>query len=65
MSKVLKVDLHNHTTLCNHAEGELSAYIEQAIASGIDIYGISDHAPMDFDPSYRMSFDQIGEYIRW
>ena len=62
MSKVLKVDLHNHTTLCNHAEGELSAYIEQAIASGIDIYGISDHAPMDFDPSYRMSFDQIGEY---
>jgi histidinol-phosphatase (PHP family) len=62
MSKVLKVDLHNHTVLCNHAEGELSAYIEQAIASGIDIYGVSDHAPMDFDPKYRMSFEQMDAY---
>jgi len=61
MSK-LKVDLHNHTTLCNHAEGELSAYIEEAIRQGIDIYGVSDHAPMDFDPKYRMSFAQMQEY---
>lgn len=64
MSKALKVDLHNHTVLCNHAEGELSIYIEQAIRSGIDIYGISDHAPMDFDPKYRMRFDQIDEYLQ-
>jgi histidinol-phosphatase (PHP family) len=62
MSKVLKVDLHNHTILCKHAEGELKAYIEKAIDSGIDIYGVSDHAPMDFDPKYRMSFEQMEEY---
>jgi len=61
MSK-LKVDLHNHTTLCNHAEGELSAYVEEAIKQGIDVYGVSDHAPMDFDPKYRMSFEQIDMY---
>ena len=60
----LKVDLHNHTALCNHAEGELYSYIEAAIASGIDIYGVSDHAPMDFDPKYRMGFEQMDEYMR-
>jgi histidinol-phosphatase (PHP family) len=61
MSK-LKVDLHNHTTLCNHAEGELFAYIEEAIKQGINVYGVSDHAPMDFDPKYRMRFEQMDEY---
>jgi len=62
MSKTLKVDLHNHTVLCNHAEGELHLYIEEAISKGIDIYGISDHAPMNFDPKYRMSFEQMDSY---
>jgi len=56
------VDLHNHTTLCNHAEGEMSEYIEKAIASGTKYFGFSDHAPMDFDPKYRMSFKQMQEY---
>lgn len=58
----MTIDLHNHTTLCNHAEGELSEYIEAAIANGIQVYGVSDHAPMDFDPKYRMSFAQMNEY---
>jgi histidinol-phosphatase (PHP family) len=58
----MKVDLHNHTVLCNHAEGDLSLYIEAAIAQGIDKYGVSDHAPMLFDAKYRMSFEQMDEY---
>ncbi len=62
MPKTIKVDLHNHTPLCNHAEGELSAYVEKAIDLGINIYGVSDHAPMNFDPKYRMSFEQMDEY---
>ena len=53
----MKVDLHNHTSLCNHAEGEIFEYIEKAIESGTEYFGFSDHAPMDFDPKYRMSFD--------
>ncbi len=56
------VDLHNHTPLCNHAEGEIDAYIEAAIKNGIQYFGFSDHAPMDFDPSYRMSFEQMQQY---
>ncbi len=56
------VDLHNHTPLCNHAEGEIDAYIEAAIKNGIKYFGFSDHAPMDFDPTYRMSFEQMQQY---
>ena len=56
------VDLHNHTPLCNHAEGEVHEYIEAAIQKGIKYFGFSDHAPMDFDPSYRMSFDEMTQY---
>lgn len=56
------VDLHNHTTLCNHAEGTMTSYIEHAITQGIDIFGFSDHAPMKFDEAYRMRFDQMDQY---
>lgn len=58
----MKVDLHNHTTLCNHAEGTIEEYIEKAIEAGTKIFGFSDHAPMNFEPEYRMSFKQMGEY---
>ena len=61
----MKVDLHNHTTLCNHATGTVNEYVEQAIACGVDVYGFSDHAPMDFDPKYRMDFEQMAEYREW
>lgn len=55
-------DLHNHTPLCNHAEGEMYEYIEKAIANNTKYFGFSDHAPMDFDPKYRMSFEQMQRY---
>jgi len=56
------VDLHNHTPLCNHAKGTLSEYIEAAILQGTQYFGISDHAPMDFDPAYRMKFEEMANY---
>ena len=56
------VDLHNHTPLCNHAEGSIEEYIESAIKKGTKIFGFSDHAPMDFDPQYRMKFEEMQEY---
>ena len=55
-------DLHNHTPLCNHAEGKMYEYIEKAIANKTKYFGFSDHAPMDFDPKYRMSFEQMQTY---
>jgi len=60
--KTTRIDLHNHTTRCNHAEGSIDAYIEKAIELGIDIYGFSEHAPMDFDEGYRLAFDEMAAY---
>ncbi|MCV6607309.1 MAG: histidinol-phosphatase [Campylobacterales bacterium] len=56
------VDLHNHTTLCNHAEGEMEEYIIQSISNGTKYFGFSDHAPMDFDKKYRMSLEESKDY---
>jgi len=56
------VDLHNHTKLCNHAEGTIDEYIVQAIKNGTKFFGFSEHAPMNFDPKYRISFEQMEEY---
>ena len=58
------VDLHNHTPLCNHAQGEINDYIEAAIKRGTSYFGFSDHAPMDFDPEYRMQFSDMQSYER-
>ncbi|BBG66601.1 histidinol-phosphatase [Hydrogenimonas sp.] len=62
MNEKRVIDLHNHTSRCNHAEGTIDDYIEKAISEGIDIFGFSDHAPMDFDPRYRMGFDEMRAY---
>ena len=64
MNNITRVDLHNHTTRCNHATGTVDQYVERAIELGIDIYGFSEHAPMDFDPDYRLPFEEIDAYFR-
>lgn len=61
----MKVDLHNHTTLCNHATGTVAEYVEAAIACQTEYFGFSDHAPMHYDPKYRMDFSQIELYESW
>jgi len=61
----MTIDIHNHTSLCNHAEGSVDDFVEKAVTCGIDVIGFSDHAPMDFDPGYRMSFDEMALYRQW
>ncbi len=61
----MKVDLHNHTLLCNHATGTVDQYVEAAIACDTAYFGFSDHAPMGYDPEYRMRFDQMEVYEGW
>lgn len=54
----MRVDLHNHTTLCNHAIGSMDEYIQKAIELGINVYGFSEHAPMkNFEDGYRLILD--------
>ncbi|XPV69190.1 MAG: histidinol-phosphatase HisJ [Halarcobacter sp.] len=54
----MRVDLHNHTILCNHAEGSMEEYIQKAIEKKIDVFGFSEHAPMNFDEKYRLPLDK-------
>jgi histidinol-phosphatase (PHP family) len=58
----MRVDLHNHTTLCNHATGTMEEYVRRAIELGIDQFGFSEHAPMDFDKKYRLDISQKDFY---
>jgi len=58
----MRVDIHNHTTLCNHATGSMEEYILEAIKKQIDIFGFSCHAPMSFEPEYRMSLEESKDY---
>ena len=59
----MRIDLHNHTTRCNHATGTVDEYIQRAIEIGIDIFGFSEHAPMDFDEGYRLPLSDMQAYI--
>ena len=61
----MKVDLHNHTILRNHATGSVNEYVEAAIGCGTEYFGFSDHAPMHYDPQYRMAFDEMELYEKW
>ncbi len=64
MAKIstMRIDIHNHTTRCNHAEGTIDEYVQRAIELGIDIYGFSEHAYMDFDEHYRLGLDEMPHY---
>jgi histidinol-phosphatase (PHP family) len=62
LSEKIRVDLHNHTSLCNHADGSMEEYVQKAIDIGIDVFGFSDHAPMPFDLKYRMDISKKDFY---
>lgn len=58
---------HTHTTRCNHASGADREYVEKAIEAGMEVLGISDHAPYLFGNTghfsgFRMRADQLFEY---
>lgn len=58
----MRVDLHNHTYRCNHATGTPKEYILKAMDKKIDIFGFSCHAPMNYDPKFRMGYEEFKDY---
>lgn len=60
----MRVDLHNHTSLCNHATGTMEEYVVKAIEEGIEVFGFSCHNPMGFDTQYRMRFEDLPRYLK-
>ena len=64
------VDYHTHHYRCGHADAQLDAYVEAAIATGIDEIGLSDHSPIYHlgpDPHPRphtaMSQHELPHYV--
>lgn len=57
---------HTHTARCRHAGGKEIEYVENAIASGLQIFGFSDHTPQWFPGNYystmRMYPHQLEDY---
>ena len=43
-------DYHSHHIRCGHAVGQMSDYIDAAIACGMIEFGVSDHGPAYFRP---------------
>jgi histidinol-phosphatase (PHP family) len=60
----MRIDLHNHTHYCNHATGSMREYVLKAIEQNIDVFGFSEHAPMEFDKHYRLPFEKKELYER-
>ncbi len=58
---------HTHTVRCRHASGTEEAYVQQAIAGGLQILGFSDHTPFLFPGNYyshmRMYPEELAEYV--
>lgn len=61
------INMHTHTTRCQHAKGEDREYVEKAIEAGYDVLGFSDHAPYVFGGDYispiRMRLDELEGYV--
>ncbi|MFC0560658.1 histidinol-phosphatase [Halalkalibacter alkalisediminis] len=41
----VKFDLHTHNQMCGHAIGTIEDYVKAAVEKGLNMIGISDHAP--------------------
>jgi len=57
-------DYHLHTSLCNHAEGEVAGYRKAAAALEIPEICFVDHAPNPdgYDPKHRMKLNDFCVY---
>lgn len=61
------INMHTHTTRCQHAKGTDREYVEKAIEAGYDVLGFSDHAPYVFEDGFvstiRMTMDELEGYV--
>ena len=61
------INMHTHTTRCQHAKGTDEEYVRNAIDTGLDVLGFSDHAPYLFREGYvspiRMRADELKGYV--
>ena len=58
-------DYHIHTSFCGHAEGDMRAYVEQALAAGVTEMGFADHLPLvlRWESGLSMTPDDVDDYV--
>lgn len=61
----MKTNYHTHHYLCNHADGNTSDYVKEAIKLGFTELGMSDHAPNPLmnDTHVRMDYKNFNKYL--
>ncbi|MFA6930072.1 MAG: histidinol-phosphatase [Lentisphaeria bacterium] len=62
-----QVNLHTHTCLCKHGEGMVPDFCAEALKTGLNILGFSEHSPFP-DNRYnntRMDYAQLELYCQW
>ena len=57
----VRTDLHVHSTFSD-GDNDPETMVRAAIAEGMEVLGFSDHGYTDFDESYCIPRDRIGEY---
>jgi len=61
------INMHTHTTRCQHAKGQDREYVEKAIVAGYEVLGFSDHAPYlygtEFVSPMRMKMSELEGYV--
>ena len=61
------INMHTHTTRCQHAKGEDREYVECAIEAGFEVLGFSEHAPYLYGTDYvspmRMKVSDMDGYV--
>jgi histidinol-phosphatase (PHP family) len=64
-----RTDYHVHTARCGHAGGAMRAYVETALARGLDEIAFTDHIPLYFlpgddpDPTIAMTRAELPGYV--
>jgi len=59
------IDYHVHTTLCNHAEGVMEAYVRRAADIGMQDICFLDHLTLpEYEQRYSMRSGEVGLYFQ-
>ena len=60
-----KINLHTHSNYCDHAIGGIEDYVASAMASGLEVLGFTEHAPVAGDPiSCNMMMHSLPSYVK-
>ena len=60
-----KINLHTHSNYCDHANGGIEDYAASAAASGLEVIGFTEHAPVAGDPiSCNMMMHSLPSYVK-